>query len=260
VIINLKKMVKSSGTPCIEKNLPSGEYIVLEVNDTGSGIATEHLPNIFKRFFSTKDPDKGTGLGLATCWDLMEKWGGGIQIESQLGKGTRIKLWFPEYKGPHDKILSLSDEEGVLAQKSSPQSIQQRILLVEDEDPVRLFASRSLRGHGYIVDEAREGKRALELIQENRYSLLITDVIMPGPIDGLKLAEQGHKICPELKLLFVSGYEQDHVLQDIKDCSQVSFLQKPFSMQDLINKVSEIIDLDLYSEKKLHLHLDSTSN
>lgn len=217
--------------------LSPGKYIILTVKDSGTGIEEHHLERIFDPFFSTKDQGQGTGLGLSNVLQMMEQFQGGVTIQSTVGIGTTFSLYFPEYKGqgvyrqaPVETISAIQREG------QDPKNI--RILLVEDEDPVRLFAARALRQKGYEVIEARDGGQALKLLQgDASIQVIVTDVMMPG-IDGPSLAVMSHEINPRIKILFVSGYPEEEVKSHLPTTlKEVYFLPKPFALADLVNKI-----------------------
>lgn len=237
----------------IKNTLKPGHYVVLDVEDTGTGISPELMERIFDPFFSTKG-QKGTGIGLCNVLQLMEEWGGGVDMTSILGKGTTFHLYFPQenkkdlqkdnlflevqtsFQPLHNHFSNGSEK------KSLPFFPQGKsILLVEDEDPVRLFAARALKKHAYEVTEARDGQQALHFLKEKEpFSLMITDVMMPG-MDGPTLVTHGRKLFPRLKILFVSGYPEEEVRQYLpQKTHDIFFLQKPFTLDDLVKRVEEI--------------------
>jgi two-component system cell cycle sensor histidine kinase/response regulator CckA len=194
------------------------------------------MDRIFDSFFSTKQPGQGTGLGLSTILEAMHQCQGGVTVTSKKNAGTEFSLFFPK-----------SMEHHALQQVQAPVSPVSRtdtkltILLVEDEDAVRLFAARALREQGHHVIEMRDGVQALDHVNGNHpIHLLITDVMMPG-IDGPTLADRLHKMMSDMRILFVSGYPQDEVRKSLSTTlKSVHFLPKPFALKDLVSQVDTI--------------------
>ncbi len=227
--------------PVIKKTLPAGNYCVVSIQDTGVGIAEEFLPKIFDLFFSTKAPGKGTGLGLATSYDIISGMHGGVTLETQVGKGTQFELFLPICSVP-SKLAE--PQKKPLQSISSLKQKTAHILFVEDEDPVRLFGSRALKTKGYHVLEAREGKKALEILYgEESIDLIISDVMMPG-VDGIALATKALAFNPQIKILFVSGYSEELISKKLSDFQNgsISFLQKPFSIKELSEMVEKLLE------------------
>lgn len=219
--------------------IPSGEYVLLEVSDTGHGIASEHLEHIFEPFFSTKEVGAGTGLGLSTVYGIVKQTGGFVQVESNMGQGTTFKIYFPRYIGDEKEIA----QENVVP---IPEDLTGggTILLVEDEDAVRVFSSRALREKGYKVYEASSGDEALEILQKGiQLDLLITDVVMPK-MDGPTLCKKIQEFLPDLKTIFISGYTEDTFRKNLGHNTKIHFLPKPFTLKDLASKVKEVISLN----------------
>ncbi len=221
--------------------MPPGEYVRIEVADTGSGIAKEHLDRIFEPFFTTKDVGKGTGLGLSTVFGIVKQTNGFIAVESEVGRGTQFIIHLPRYHGeaPAQERVTLQDVTG-----------QDTILLVEDEDPVRTFASRALKLKGYNVLEAPGGEEALEIMKASTVPihLLITDVKMAS-MDGLTLAREVKKLKPDMRVLFISGYVGDVFRDQDERTENVHFLPKPFGLKQLTAKVKDVLSSTPSSEK-----------
>lgn len=221
----------------IRGTLAPQNYILVEVSDTGEGIAEENLSRIFDPFFSTKDPGQGTGLGLANVLQIMQGFGGGITVKTRMKKGTTFALYFPE----HEKVACPQKVLPNTLEKAIPEAVHSKILLVEDEDAVRLFASRALKDLGFEVVEARDGYQAMALLKQHKnIALVITDVMMPG-VDGPALAVAVRKAIPNARILFVSGYPEDEVRPQLPEStSSVFFLQKPFTLTDLVTEVRRL--------------------
>jgi two-component system cell cycle sensor histidine kinase/response regulator CckA len=232
--------------------MPQGEYTALVVEDTGGGIAPEHLGKIWEPFFTTKEPGRGgnmggTGLGLSTVYGVVKQSGGYIFADSELGKGTRFTVYLPVH---HSTATPANRAELIL---NSPNGEGQppllprrewagggRILLVEDEDPVRMVAERALVRSGYEVTPARDGEEGLELVQRGgEYDMVVSDVVMPS-MDGPTMVREIRKIAPHMPVLFMSGYAEEQLRSQI-GIDDVHFLPKPFSVQQLSDKVGAVL-------------------
>jgi two-component system, cell cycle sensor histidine kinase and response regulator CckA len=218
--------------------MPAGEYIVVEVTDTGIGIPRENLSRIFEPFFSTKEVGSGTGLGLSTVYGIVKQTGGFVFVESVVNKGTSFTIYLPRWKGEKGKAAS----EGGADDRRRDLTGAGTILLVEDEDAVRLFSARALRNKGYKVVEAKSGEAALELISADsaNVDLLITDVVMPQ-MDGTTLIKHVRERLPEMKVICISGYAEEAFRNRLDSAENVHFLPKPFSLDQLAGKVKEVM-------------------
>ncbi len=218
--------------------IPKGDYISIEVIDTGTGIAPEHLDYIFEPFFSTKEVGEGTGLGLSTVYGIVKQTGGFVQVESTIVQGTTFKILLPRYVGSIEIETAKADH-----------NIQDltgggRILLVEDEDAVRMFSARALREKGYTVLEATNGEAALNMVKSGeKFDVLITDVVMPK-MDGPTLNKKVRDIYPDAKTIFISGYTEDTFRKNLDDDADIHFLPKPYTLKDLASKVKEVLTLE----------------
>jgi two-component system cell cycle sensor histidine kinase/response regulator CckA len=214
--------------------LPAGEYVLISVTDTGCGIPHDLLKTIFEPFFSTKDSGKGTGLGLATAHGIIKQTGGAIEVESQVEKGTTFKVFLPRCDDKEEEEFSEKKEINDITGTES-------VLLVEDEDAVRIFASRALREKGYRVLEAANGRIALKLISEGaRPNVLVTDVAMPE-MDGKTLSMKIREIMPTIPTIFMSGYAEEAFRQDLVNDKSIHFISKPFTLRDLASKVRKVL-------------------
>jgi two-component system cell cycle sensor histidine kinase/response regulator CckA len=216
--------------------IPVGDYTALYVDDTGGGIPPEHLGKIFEPFFTTKEQGKGTGLGLSTVYGIVKQSGGFIFAESEVGQGTRFTVYLPVHHvapGSATAPVKVPDAPKQWAGGG-------RILLVEDEDPVRVVAERALTRQGYQVTSARDGEEGLELVQQGgRFDLVVSDVVMPS-LDGPAMARSIRKIAPELPVLFMSGYAEEQLRKEI-GITNAWFMPKPFSVQQLSEKVGDVL-------------------
>ena len=197
----------------------------------------EIMEKIFEPFFSTKELGKGTGLGLSTVYGIIKQTGGFIYPESVVGKGTTFRIFLPRHV-PTEGEVPVKQVAAAVKDLTG----HERILLVEDEDSVRAFSARALKVTGYEVFEADGGEQALEVLDEieNRIDLMISDVVMPE-MDGPALLLKVRERIPDLKVIFVSGYAEESVRQDIADDQSVEFLPKPYSLDQINSKVKEVL-------------------
>ena len=214
--------------------VPAGEYVVVKVIDEGQGIPPEIMSKIFVPFYTTKRLGEGTGLGLSTAYGIVKQTGGYIFADSEVGRGTQFSLLFPHHDIPLAEVVQPE------APAPAPLSMATDgvILLVEDEAPVRAFASRALRLRGYTVLEADCAEAALQLLSdpELNVDIFVTDVIMPG-MDGPTWVREALCDRPDTKVVFVSGYAEDAFSDDKSKIPNSVFLPKPFSLNDLTNTV-----------------------
>lgn len=224
--------------------MPAGDYVLIEVVDTGVGIPKENLARIFDPFFSTKELGSGTGLGLSTVYGIVKQTGGFVFVNSDAGRGAAFQIYLPRYQEADGVLPARADATEPVTVKDL--TGQGTIMLVEDDDPVRIFGARALRNKGYKVIEAKSGEAALDLIRdaEERIDLLITDVVMPR-MDGPGLVREVREIHPQLKVIFISGYTEDAFRQRLDSDSGIDFLAKPFSLKQLATKVRDVISVGL---------------
>jgi signal transduction histidine kinase/chemotaxis response regulator CheB len=228
-------------------NLGAGQYVELNVRDTGSGMDRETQTRVFEPFFTTKESTKGTGLGLATVLGIVEQSGGAIWFDSELGQGTKFKILLPA-------ITVEADQDECPPDSLAPgrNGSGEVVLLVEDEDQVRKLASRILQSRGYVVLEAKDGREGLSVCEahQGKIDLLLSDVVMPE-FGGREFAERVLTRRPDIKVLFMSGHTQDVILKEgIK--GGTPFLQKPFLPTELAHQVRRVLDSQVrsFSAKK----------
>jgi two-component system cell cycle sensor histidine kinase/response regulator CckA len=220
-----------------EDTMPAGDWVAIDVTDTGTGIPPDILERIFEPFFTTKDVGKGTGLGLATVYGIVRQTGGYLGVDSTVGKGTTFSIYLPRMSEADAKdnapIITPEETESDLTGTA-------RILLVEDEDAVRTFSTRALTNKGYEVLTAEHGEAGLTVFKEQTQpiDLLITDVMMPG-MDGPTLAKEIRAAMPHLKIIFVSGYTEEKLKDTLGE--GIYFLPKPFTLKQLASKVKEVL-------------------
>ena len=231
--------VRDSQKPGQESML-QGEYVLIEVEDTGTGMSEEVRAKIFEPFFTTKGVGKGTGLGLATVYGIVKQSGGYIFVDSEEGVGTTFRLYLPRFAPDNEDELLLLQKTA--AKKDTPKDLtgSGRVLLVEDEDFVRSFAVRALTRLGYEVLEASTGVEALEVMAANNdyVDIVVSDVVMPE-MDGPTLLKELRQRNPDLKIIFVSGYPNEAFETALDANEAFAFLPKPFSMPQLAAKVKE---------------------
>ncbi|MBK5921695.1 hypothetical protein CCR80_11700 [Rhodothalassium salexigens] len=212
------------------------EYVQILIRDTGCGIPPEHLSKIFDPFFTTKEVGQGTGLGLSTVYGIIKQTGGYIFVNSEPGLGTEFRLYLPT----QDAAPEVDEPENSRVVRDL--TGKGTILVVEDEDPVRMFAARALTNKGYKVLEADSGEDGLDVMNDyaGPIDLLISDLVMPG-MDGPALVDEARKSRPDMKIVFMSGYAEDAVRQRIGE-SGFAFLAKPFSLKQLAELVKDVLD------------------
>lgn len=219
--------------------LPEGEYVLVEVEDTGSGIAKENQAKIFEPFFSTKEVGKGTGLGLSTVYGIIQQTGGYIFFDSEIERGTSFQIYLPRFASDEAEASESGPEK---PDEPADLTGTQRILLVEDEEAVRAFAARALTSRGYTVETASTGVEALEVVKnlDSPVDLVVSDVVMPE-MDGPTLLRELRKTRPDLKIIFVSGYAEDAFQKNLPEGESFAFLPKPFSLKQLATAVKEAL-------------------
>ncbi len=248
LVVNARDAMPEGGeieieTECVTLNdplerdrvtVPAGEYVCLRVKDAGVGIAADKLQKVFEPFFTTKKTGEGTGLGLSTAYGIVKQTGGFIFVDSTLGEGTTFSIMFPVLENPTPKKAAAAPTQQV----TEPKHGDGVILLVEDEAPVRAFASRALRLRGYTVLEADSAEAALKTLEDENLNvdLFVTDVVMPGK-DGPSWVREALKERPEVRVVFVSGYAEDRLNNQQDNIPNSVFLPKPFSLNDLAETV-----------------------
>jgi two-component system cell cycle sensor histidine kinase/response regulator CckA len=250
LVLNARDAMPQGGKLIIETNnadldedcrsrrasIPAGKYVVLAVSDNGSGMDEETQNRIFEPFYTTKELGKGTGLGLATVYGIVKQSGGSIWVYSEPGHGTTFKIYFPRVDQTF--VVESSRKAQLTLQPGT-----ETVLLVENSEPLRALAKEFLRSSGYAVLEAENGKEALRIAKafSGPIHLLLTDVIMPG-MGGKQLAKQFASLRPATKVLYMSGYSDDAILQSGKLTTEMVFLEKPFTRDILLRKVRSVLD------------------
>jgi len=219
-------------------DIPPGQYVLLCVSDTGTGMPPEVLAKAFDPFFTTKAAGRGTGLGLSQVYGFVRQSGGHVKIYSEPGQGANVKIYLPRYHGAADE-LNAKPVATIETPKGNPEEV---VLVVEDEEAVRALSAEGLRDLGYSVIVAENGADALRLIDANpNIALLFTDIVMPH-INGRQLADAAHKRRPDLKVLYTTGYTRNAVVHNGMLDPGVRLLGKPFTLEQLARTVRDVLD------------------
>jgi two-component system cell cycle sensor histidine kinase/response regulator CckA len=239
VTIRTSNVALSEPRPIGNGQIPPGDYVLIEVADTGKGIAKENHVKIFEPFYTTKPVGQGTGLGLSTVYGIVKQTGGFVDLESDTGKGAVFLIYLPRHAAAVEAVEVHEEPE-----RAGHRDVtgQDTILLVEDEDAVRSFAARALRMRGYTVMEASGGEAALDIVRthEGSIDLLISDVVMPN-MDGPTLVRAASRLRPEMRVIFMSGYAEDAFRRGGEKAEDLHFLPKPFGLKQLVAKVKEVL-------------------
>jgi len=219
-------------------NVEFGEYVLLAISDSGTGMSEDVRSHLFEPFFTTKGPGKGTGLGLAMVYGAVQQNGGRIEVYSEPEHGTTFKIYLPR--------VPSAEKEVRLPERPSPKSGGEAILLVEDDERVRSFAATVLERFGYKVHAFQAPAHALTALSElsPKPDLLVTDVVMPG-MNGRALSERVASLFPAMRVLFVSGYTENVIVHHGVLKENIEFLAKPYSVDQLARRVREVLDASL---------------
>jgi PAS domain S-box-containing protein len=236
ITIETKQVYLDFGYVVNHPEVMVGDYLMIAVSDTGCGMNDDLIAKIYEPFYSTKAPGKGTGLGLSTVYGIVKQNQGNIYVYSEINKGSTFKIYWPMTE--QELVSDFSEDwdehlvEGV-----------ETILFVEDDDEVRTFMCQALESLKYKIIEASNGVEALEIVKQNniKLDLLITDVIMPE-MGGKELAEEIVKFVPGIKILFTSGYTDNHIVRSGRLDEGINFLLKPFSIKDISKKIRIILE------------------
>ena len=251
LVVNARDAMEGGGKLTIETNnahldegyvgrhldVPPGQYVVLAVTDTGTGMTADILAKVFDPFFTTKSAGKGTGLGLSQVYGFVKQSGCHIKIYSEPGQGATVKIYLPRYHGAGEEPVAKP------ALAASPHGkASEKILVVEDEDAVRALTAEGLKDLGYTVLAANGGEEALKLLDLNPdIALLFTDIVMPN-MNGRELAEAAHQRRPDLKVLYTTGYTRNAVVHNGTLDHGVRLLGKPFTLEQLAHTIRDVLD------------------
>jgi two-component system cell cycle sensor histidine kinase/response regulator CckA len=244
------------------RELVPGDYVMVEIEDTGTGIPPGVIEKIFEPFFTTKEVGKGTGLGLSMVYGIIKQTGGFIFCDSEVGSGAIFRIFLPRHvaetrpaepaaasaNGQGELVPANGSRNGEAAAKPQPELARDlsgtaTVLLVEDEDAVRMGGVRALTSRGYTVREASSGVEALEIFREldGKVDIVVSDVVMPE-MDGPTLLRELRKLQPDIKFVFVSGYAEDAFAKNLPEDAKFGFLPKPFSLKQLATVVKEVLE------------------
>ncbi len=223
----------------LDAEVTPGQYVLICVSDTGTGMDEETLAHAFEPFFTTKEVGRGTGLGLSMVYGFIKQSGGHVRIHSACGDGTAVRIYLPRFHG------TARDTAARAPAPSAPQgNVHEKILVCEDDENVRAYTVEVLRELGYRVIEAGDGPAALAALDAEREAidLLFTDVVLPGGMTGAVLATEAHAKRPDLKILFTTGYARNAIVHHGRLDPGVQLLPKPFTYTDLAAKVRDMLD------------------
>ncbi|CDX14553.1 Sensor kinase [Mesorhizobium plurifarium] len=231
------------------RELTPADYVLVDVEDTGSGIAPDVLKKIFEPFFTTKEVGKGTGLGLSMVYGIIKQTGGFIFCDSEVGKGTVFRIFLPRHIAEVKKQAEPGEAPAAATVPAKPADTAKdlsgsaTVLLVEDEDAVRMGGVRALTSRGYTVHEASSGVEALEVFEAlgGKVDIVVSDVVMPE-MDGPTLLGELRKRQPDIKFVFVSGYAEDAFAKNLPADAHFGFLPKPFSLKQLATIVKDVLE------------------
>ncbi len=220
----------------LHPGIPAGQYVLIAVTDTGTGMSTDILEKAFDPFFTTKDATKGTGLGLSQVYGFVKQSGGHVKIYSEIGQGSTVKIYLPRHYAVE------TERHEAVVQDVIPAKGEETVLLVEDDVRVLELTTASLRELGYTVLVAGSAREALvQLERDIEIDLLLTDIVMPE-MNGRKLADAAIKVRPDLKVIFMTGFTKNAVVHNGVLDPGVNFLAKPFSLEELSAKIREAIE------------------
>lgn len=209
-----------------------GQYVMVAVSDTGSGMSLDVIREAFTPFFTTKKVGQGSGLGLSMVFGFAKQSGGHVKIYSELGHGTTVKMYFP--RDLADLAADKGDEPSTFGRQPSAQG---HILVVEDDPAILRYAERTLTVMGYVVDTALTGEEAVGLLKSRSYDILLTDVVLPGRLNGARVAELARSLSPDIRVLFMSGYTENAIVHNGQLDPGVELISKPFTRDDLARRL-----------------------
>jgi CheY-like chemotaxis protein len=239
LLIEISETRISPGDACLPTDASPGHYVKLEVTDNGCGMDDATRTRIFEPFFTTKDVGKGTGLGLATVFNIARQHNGWVEVRSELGRGSTFIVYLPAKTETPAEINPVEAPVVLPAIGGS-----ETILIVEDEPMLRELAREILKDSGYAILEAGSGREAIEVWNRHpgKISLLLTDMVMPEGVSGVALAERLIAGWPQLKVVYMSGYTSDDVSEELLKRTNATFIQKPYGHAELTKIVRDCLD------------------
>jgi len=235
LVLETDNVILDEAYASMHNEVAAGEYVMIAISDTGSGIAAADLERVFDPFFTTKEVGKGTGLGLSMVFGFVKQSGGHIKIYSEQGHGTTVKIYLPRATGV---VQGIAEEAGLAAVEGGNETI----LVVEDDAMVRGYVVTQVQSLGYTTLAAANGTEALEQIDKHPgINLLFTDVIMPGPMNGRQLAGAAAKRLPALKTLYTSGYTENAIVHHGRLDPGVLLLAKPYRKSELARMIRQAL-------------------
>jgi CheY-like chemotaxis protein len=222
----------------VTEPVTAGQYVVIAVADTGSGMNAASLEKAFEPFFTTKGVGKGTGLGLSQVYGFVRQSAGHVRIYSELGQGTTVKIYLPRHLSEEEDIDELGRSGDVIHAIGV-----ETILVVEDDEHLRYYATEALGDLGYRVLVAPNGAAALDVLaQDRKVDLLFTDVVMPGGMNGRQLADEAKRRLPGLKVLFTTGYTRNAIVHHGRLDAGVEMIGKPYMFEELAARIRAVLD------------------
>lgn len=218
-------------------DLPEGHYLCLSVSDTGTGMSPDVMAHVFEPFFTTKPIGQGTGLGLSMIYGFAQQSGGEVRIHSKVGDGTTVFIYLPRHQG---EVLPAEYSVGKLPPSTTQQG--ETVMLVDDDPTVRMLLVDALGELGYVVIEAADSAAGIKLLRSDVHiDLLVTDVGLPGGMNGRQMAEAGQELRPRLKTLFITGYAENAILGNSQLPPGMQVMTKPFAVDALGGRVRELL-------------------
>jgi signal transduction histidine kinase/ActR/RegA family two-component response regulator len=215
----------------------AGQYVLVSVTDSGTGMDAQTSSRVFEPFFTTKEEGKGTGLGLSQVYGFVKQSGGHVKLYSELGRGTTVRIYLPRRQGD----AAASDAQ---ASSLTPEASGETILVVEDDPDVRAYSVSALQELGYQVVEASDGPAAIRLLEQRRFDLVFSDVVLPGGMTGAQVVARAVQLWPGIKTLFTTGYARNAIVHHGRLDPGVHLITKPFTFDDLAAKVRDVLDHD----------------
>ncbi|MEP7029963.1 MAG: ATP-binding protein [Pseudolabrys sp.] len=222
----------------LSEPVKTGQYVMISISDTGTGMDRATLERAFEPFFTTKGVGKGTGLGLSQVYGFVRQSSGHVAIYSEVGEGTSVKIYLPRHHGSEERVEELDNSA------TQNQSLgAETVLVVEDDEALRHYTVETLSDLGYSVLAAANGAAALEILKRNeKIDLLFTDIVMPGGMNGRQLADAAAKLRPDMKILFTTGYTANAIVHHGRLDPDVQLISKPFTYESLGRKIRGVLD------------------